>query len=163
MDVASTLFLNQPVPGESLAVKSGSYPYENPPLLNSPIETMDFLLEGYYENNQKDTTMKMIDAGVTLEYLVDAITTGLFINGIATVDVVEIIKPAFLLQLLADARDENIKDIKIFNNAKQNEFSDDDFSVVYQELRSEETPMTEMEMIEEPMPEQGSFLDMETS
>ena len=60
-------------------------------------------------------------------------------------------------------KDENIKDIKIFNNAKQNEFSDDDFSVVYQELRSEETPMTEMEMIEEPMPEQGSFLDMETS
>jgi len=162
MDMAANLFMDQPVPGESLTTKSGTYPYENPPLINSSPDAMEYILNIYEAGDNEEIFMKMISAGITIEYLADVITKCAFMNGIFTVDIAEIIKPALVLQMLADARDAGISNPKIFNDAQTNEFSSDQYMALHQELRGEEAMMQEapMEPIPEPIPE-GSFLDME--
>ena len=74
MDMAANLFMDQPVPGESLTTKSGTYPYENPPLINSSPDAMEYILNIYEAGDNEEIFMKMISAGITIEYLADVIT-----------------------------------------------------------------------------------------
>ena len=157
---ATKYLLNLPTPGESLTVESGAYPYENPPLLDSTSEGMKYIMDQYYNNNIEEEILKLIIAGVNIEYLADIIVKSAFMNGIFTVDVAEILKPALLLHMLADARDAGVEKIKIFSDANVLKVSDKQFIDIYEDLREEE----EEEIIEEtPLPEiaEGSFLDME--
>ena len=164
MDTSET-FLNQPIPGEAMASKLGKYPFDNPPLIVSPGEALQYVLEGYLSNNTSDEVLKLIIAGVTLETIVNIIVKMGFMEGTFTVDVAEIIKPALLLHLLADARDAGVKDIRIMNDSNMTEISPEDFMDIKKELRGEEMPeMSQIPEIPEmtEMPEMtGSFLDME--
>ena len=167
MEIADQVFTNQAVPGESLTVEAGAYPYENPPLIDNVTEAWGYILKIYNQGNNRDTLLKMVSAGLPLEYISGIVTTSAFINGIYTVDVAEILKPAFLLQLLADARDKNIFKPKIFNNAEIIDFEASQYIDVLEELRPEEYNMLSSEVyIDEPEllleeEEEGSFLDME--
>ena len=137
------VFLNQPIPGESMVSELGKYPFDNPPEITSPVEAMNVILKSYLADNTS----------------------------------AEIIKPALLLHLLADARDAGVEDIRILNDSNVSEISPEDFMSIKNELRGEEVPdmddMEGMEVLEgleglgvpEGMPEgpemTGSFLDME--
>jgi hypothetical protein len=164
MDTSET-FLNQPVPGEAMASELGKYPFDNPPLIVSPGEALQYVLDGYLSNNASDEILKLVIAGVTLEAIVNILVKTGFMEGSFTVDVAEIIKPALLLHLLADARDAGVKDIRIMNDSNMPEISPEDFIDIKKELRGEEMPeMSQIPEIPEmtEMPEMtGSFLDME--
>ena len=171
------VFLNQPIPGESMVSELGKYPFDNPPEITSPVEAMSYVLKSYLADNTSEEILKLVIAGVTLESLVNMIVKTGFMEGIFTVDVAEIIKPALLLHLLADARDAGVEDIRILNDSNVSEISPEDFMSIKNELRGEEVPdmddMEGMEVLEgleglgvpEGMPEgpemTGSFLDME--
>ena len=161
----SEMMLNQPVPGEAMASELGKYPFDNPPLIVSPGEALQYLLDGYLSSNTSEEILKLIIAGVTLEVIANLFVKMGFMEGIFTVDVAEIIKPALLLHLLADARDAGVKDIRIMNDSNMPEISPEDFMSIKKELRGEEMPeMPEITVIPEmtEMPEMtGSFLDME--
>jgi len=161
----SEMMLNQPVPGEAMASELGKYPFDNPPLIVSPGEALQYLLDGYLSSNTSEEILKLIIAGVTLEVIANLFVKMGFMEGIFTVDVAEIIKPALLLHLLADARDAGVKDIRIMNDSNMPEISPEDFMVIKKELRGEEMPeMPEITVMPEmtEMPEiTGSFLDME--
>jgi len=161
----SEMMLNQPVPGEAMASELGKYPFDNPPLIVSPGEALQYLLDGYLSSNTSEEILKLIIAGVTLEVIANLFVKMGFMEGIFTVDVAEIIKPALLLHLLADARDAGVKDIRIMNDSNIPEISPEDFMSIKKELRGEEMPeMPEITVIPEmtEMPEMtGSFLDME--
>ena len=159
---ASEMFLNQPIPGEAITNELGKYPFDSPPLIASPVEALQYILDSYLSNNISDEILKLIIAGVTLESIVNIIVKTGFMEGMFTIDVAEIIKPAFLLYLLADARDAGVKDIRILNDSNMPEISPEDFMAIKKELRGDE--MEEMPEIPEmtEMPEMtGSFLDME--
>ena len=159
----SEMILNQPIPGESMTNELGKYPFDSPPLTASPVEAMDSILKSYLENNTSEEVLKLVIAGVTLEAIVNMIVKVGFMEGGFTMDVAEIIKPALLLHLLADARDAGVKDIRILNDSNVSEISPEDFMNMKKELRGEEMPIMEdiPEMTEMPeMP--GSFLDMES-
>ena len=167
MDTSET-FLNQAVPGEAMASELGKYPFDNPPLIVSPGESLQYVLDGYLSNNASDEILKLVIAGVTLEAIANILVKTGFMEGTFTVDVAEIIKPALLLHLLADARDAGVKDIRIMNDSSLPEISPEDFMVIKKELRGEEVPelldMPEITVMPEmtEMPEMtGSFLDME--
>jgi hypothetical protein len=130
--------LNNTIPGESLTVKAGKYPYENPPLLNTASEAMDFIMDNYHNRNLDKEILKLIVAGVTIEYLANIIVKLGFVEGIFTVDAAEIIKPAVILQLLADARDAGVQDIRIFSDAEDTKIADEDFINIYKEFRGED-------------------------
>ena len=124
-------------------------------------------MDTYNANNTSEQILKMIMAGLTIEYIVNVIIKSGFIEGVYTVDVAEILKPALTLQFLADARDAGVENIKIMNDSSIPEFSDTDYINLKQELRPE--TLDTMAIVEEPlimdeqiMPEeQSSFLDME--
>ena len=85
-----------------------------------------------------------------------------FAEGIFTVDVAEIIKPALLLHLLADARDAGVENIKIMNDSNIYELPPEDFVNIKNELRADEMEeMPEMTELPEIPEDTGSFLDME--
>ena len=62
----SEMMLNQPVPGEAMASELGKYPFDNPPLIVSPGEALQYLLDSYLSNNTAEEILKLIIAGVTL-------------------------------------------------------------------------------------------------
>ena len=164
MDASDMLF-NQAVPGESMANELGKYPFDNPPLIVSPVEALQYIIDGYLSSNTSDEILKLIIAGITLESLVNMFVKTGFMEGNFTVDVAEIIKPALLLYLLAEARDAGVKDIRILNDSNIPEISPEDFTIIKNELRGDEMEeMPEMPEIPEmtETPEMtGSFLDME--
>tara|TARA_R110000751_G_scaffold92889_3_gene181570 strand:- start:1423 stop:1974 length:552 start_codon:yes stop_codon:yes gene_type:complete len=178
----SNLYFNKAVPGEAITSTPGKYPFNQPPLLVSPVESMEHVLNSYLSGNNAEEVLKLIIAGVTLESLANMIVKTFFMEGTFTVDVAEIIKPAIVLHLLADARDEGVKNIRIMNDSNISELSPEDFISIRNELRGDEMEEEEMlEMSDIPempemseMPEmpgleglpdmsdsEGSFLDME--
>jgi|TARA_R110000737_G_scaffold298959_1_gene305773 hypothetical protein len=169
----SNLHFNKAVPGEAITNTPGQYPFNQAPLLVSPVESMEHVLNSYLSGNNAEEVLKLIIAGVTLEMLANVIVKSYFMEGTFTVDVAEIIKPAIVLHLLADARDAGVKNIRIMNDSNVSELSPEDFVSIKNELRGDEMEEEEMPEIPE-MPEMtemsemsempdsvGSFLDME--
>ena len=169
----SNLHFNKAVPGEAITNTPGQYPFNQAPLLVSPVESMEHVLNSYLSGNNAEEVLKLIIAGVTLEMLANVIVKSYFMEGTFTVDVAEIIKPAIVLHLLADARDAGVKNIRIMNDSNISELSPEDFVSIKNELRGDEMEEEEMPEIPE-MPEMtemsemsempdsvGSFLDME--
>ena len=163
----SNLYFNKAVPGEAITSTPGKYPFNQPPLLVSPVESMEHVLNSYLSGNNAEEVLKLIIAGVTLEMLANVIVKSYFMEGTFTVDVAEIIKPAIVLHLLADARDAGVKNIRIMNDSNVSELSPEDFVSIKNELRGDEMEEEEMPEITEmsemsEMPDSvGSFLDME--
>jgi len=153
----SKMFLNEPIPGEAMAQKLGKYPFDNPPVMASPVDAMEYMLESYLSNNMQDEVLKLILAGITIEFLVNMMVKIAFMNGMITVDIAEIIKPALLLHMLADARDAGVKNIKILDDSTMPEVSSEDFIDIRDELRADEMVEIELELPED----SESFLDME--
>ena len=156
MDMSKAL-LNQPIPGESMTHTLGKYPFDNPPQIPSPVDAIQFILENYLSNTNSDEVLKLIMAGVTLEAISNMIIKMYYIEGIITFDVAEIIKPVFLLHMLADARDAGVKNIKILDDSNILEVSPEDFINIRNELRADEMVEIEIELPED----SESFLDME--
>tara|TARA_R110002020_G_scaffold355014_4_gene567780 strand:+ start:563 stop:1039 length:477 start_codon:yes stop_codon:yes gene_type:complete len=156
MDITQGI-LNQPIPGESMSHKLGKYPFDNPPEIPSPVDAMQYLLENYLSNNNSDEVLKLIMAGVTLEALSNMIVKSFYMEGVITFDVAEIIKPAFMLHLLADARDAGVEDIRILNDTSISEMSPQDFFDIKRGLRGDEIQTEPIEQVEDT----ESFLDME--
>ena len=156
MDITQGI-LNQPIPGESMSHKLGKYPFDNPPEITSPVDAMQYLLENYLSNNNSDEVLKLIMAGVTLEALSNMIVKSFYMEGVITFDVAEIIKPAFMLHLLADARDAGVEDIRILNDTSISEMSPQDFFDIKRGLRGDEIQTEPIEQVEDT----ESFLDME--
>ena len=156
MDITQGI-LNQPIPGESMSHKLGKYPFDNPPEIPSPVDAMQYLLENYLSNNNSDEVLKLIMAGVTLEALSNMIVKSFYMEGVITFDVAEIIKPAFMLHLLADARDAGVEDIRILNDTSISEMSPQDFFDIKRGLRGDEIQTEPIEQDEDT----ESFLDME--
>ena len=178
----SNLHFNKAVPGEAITNTPGQYPFNQAPLLVSPVESMEHVLNSYLSGNNAEEVLKLIIAGVTLEMLANVIVKSYFMEGTFTVDVAEIIKPAIVLHLLADARDAGVKNIRIMNDSNVSELSPEDFVSIKNELRGDEmeeeempempempeipemsemSEMTEMSEISEMPDSVGSFLDME--
>ena len=169
----SNLHFNKAVPGEAITNTPGQYPFNQAPLLVSPVESMEHVLNSYLSGNNSEEVLKLIIAGVTLETLANMIVKTFFMEGTFTVDIAEIIKPALVLHLLADARDAGVKNIRIMNDSNVPEISPEEFIAMRNELRGDE--IEEEEMVEmSGMPEmpgleglpdmpdsEGSFLDME--
>lgn len=134
MDISQHL-MNLPVAGESLTAPVGAYPYENPPLINSASESMEFIMNNYRDRDLDEEVLKMAIAGVPLEYTANIMVKMGFVEGIFTADVAQIITPAVMLHLLADAREAGVENIKIFTDADKPKVKDKDFIDIYDSFR----------------------------
>ena len=98
---------NVSIPGESLAEPKGN------------------ILDTHYNPVTFGNVTKSLSAGVPIELIVDIVVFAGFMEGKYTVDVAELIKPAFFLNLIADARDTGIEPVLFLNIEGPEEMSPD--------------------------------------
>tara|TARA_R110002020_G_scaffold473777_2_gene703571 strand:- start:5574 stop:6149 length:576 start_codon:yes stop_codon:yes gene_type:complete len=128
---------NVSIPGEGLTEKLGDRPYEQPPEYDSPVDALNFVLKQYYQPVTFKNIVSNISVGTPLETIVDVLTFSGFAGGKYTVDVAELMKPALLLNLIADARDLNIEPIILSKDTSPQEMNPDDFVAAMQAQRPE--------------------------
>jgi len=94
-----------PIPGQSLTVEPGSVPWEQPPQYASVEEALGFYLEMFDDEDVLDDLMFMPQADLSLEAIVDFITSASVMNGKHTLDVKVLIAPVIheYLKTLFDA------------------------------------------------------------
>ena len=133
----SQFIMNQPIPGESMTSELGKYPHDNPPLISSASDSINYVMDTYRERGMDEEVFKMSLAGVPLEYIANVVVKMGFIEGLYTADVAEIIKPAVILHLLADVRDSGGEDTRIFSDAKETKMNDNDFMTIFNNRQGE--------------------------
>ena len=147
-----TPLFNVSTPGESWTEPLGKHPYEQPPEFNTPKEALNFILDKYYHPVTFSNVVKVLSTGVSIELIVDTLVFTGFLQGKYTVDVAELIKPAFFLNLIADARDTGIEPVLFLNIEGPEEMSPDAFMDVMKEFRPEKHAML-MENAQNPVQE----------
>lgn len=143
---------NVSIPGESLTEPKGKWPYEKPAEYASPIDAFKYILDTHYDPVTFGNVTKSLSAGVPIELIVDIVVFAGFMEGKFTVDVAELIKPAFFLNLIADARDSGIEPVLFMNIEGPEEMSPDAFMDVMKEFRPEKHAML-MENAQNPVQE----------
>ena len=128
---------NVSVPGESLTQPQGNRPYEKPAEFDKPVDAFNNILETYYNPVTFGNVTKSLSAGVPIEFIVDIIVFSGFMSGKYTVDVAELIKPAFFLNILADSRDAGIDPILFSTMEGPGEMNPADFVNIMKEMRPE--------------------------
>jgi|GEM_PF-4189407 hypothetical protein len=180
-----TAFIAGSVPGASLTgdLKDpekgtlGKYPWETPPELPSPIDSLQYLLDKQSEPENNANLMKLLLAGIPVEAIARTATFMGYMEGLWTPDIAEIILTPLMLHLLADGIEAQVNP-RIFNDIPDDgisqetvlelmeDFDPESLAVIEQDSQQErQTMLLEEEVDEEEEElaelEMGSFLDIE--
>ena len=85
--------LRAPIPGMSLTQEVGGNPWQQPPLYNTPAESLAFYFKKMDNPDVVDDMMFTLSHGFPLSLLVDSLTSAGVMNGFHTVDVKMLISP----------------------------------------------------------------------
>lgn len=85
--------LMAPIPGQSLTHEPGSVPWENPPQYNTPEESLGFYFEALEDEEKLDDLIFLTQLGVSLQEIVNWITSLGVMEGKHTFDVKVLIMP----------------------------------------------------------------------
>lgn len=69
-DRMGEMSITRPIPGESLTIPPGKYPYERPAQFHDPKEAFDVLVEKFLEPRNFNTVVAVLEAGMPLDILV---------------------------------------------------------------------------------------------
>jgi len=111
-------------PGTGLTDEPGKWPWERPPVYADPDDAIDYIEEKISDEGTKDSLMKMMMAGITVEELVDQFSFKGFMAGYYSPDVAELIKPAIGLLLYDMALEEGIEPQMFLDSQEEEELSD---------------------------------------
>tara|TARA_R100000234_G_scaffold114357_1_gene89459 strand:- start:13 stop:492 length:480 start_codon:yes stop_codon:yes gene_type:complete len=97
--------LRGPIPGMSLTQEPGNMPWENPPELNTLQEVMEFFLEKTFDTEVENIILPVLEEGVSIETITDAICTSGTMNGRFSLDLAFLVNPYVreLLRYMADS------------------------------------------------------------
>lgn len=73
--------LTRPIPGESLTVRPGKFPYERPAQFTNPEEAVDHLIEKFLEPRTFNAIVAILDAGAPLDLVVTSLIRHAFEEG----------------------------------------------------------------------------------
>tara|TARA_R100001369_G_scaffold91571_1_gene133213 strand:- start:570 stop:1097 length:528 start_codon:yes stop_codon:yes gene_type:complete len=93
-----------PTPGQSLTTEPGGRPWENPPRYTEPVEVLDFYADKLLNPDRSARLMEVLETGIPLTDLIDAITLGGVMQGEHTVDTGILVAPHLysIITTLAD-------------------------------------------------------------
>lgn len=114
------------IPGQSLTREPGEYPFEQPARIDNPVEAVDTLLQKLNEPSNLNSLLNLVDAGISIESIVRAITFSAFTDGMITVDTAELSNPILILEVLAIAKKAGISDSRILNSYPEDAVSMED-------------------------------------
>ena len=92
---------NGPIPGESLTVEPGNYPWEQPPLHADPMDALEYHMEQLTDETVTDNVLGMLDLGVPASLVANTMLSSAVMNGIHSVDVKMLLKPILMMQIKA--------------------------------------------------------------
>ena len=174
----STKFLAASVPGASLTGDFqdgkkgllGKYPWETPPEINSIMDAFNFISDQKNKNSNKKNTLEIMYAGVPAEAISRTLAFKGFVEGLWTPDISELLIIPIMLDLVADAKDDNFT-AQIFNDYQDDKVSENTVldlmetlkPETFKEIKDEADMLSRMPVQNEEIPEviTGSFLDME--
>jgi len=89
----SPRFLEAPIPGMSLTTEPGNRPWENPPMLVTAQDAADFYSERLLDEETQDFIVAALDQGLSVDVLVEQLTTSAVMEGYHTIDISVLIAP----------------------------------------------------------------------
>jgi len=97
--------LQGPIPGMSLVTEPGNRPWENPAMLTTVSEAIDFYTEKLLDEDADDLILLSVDNMLSVEVIADFLTTSGTMNGIHSLDVAFLVNPVVreLIMYVADS------------------------------------------------------------
>ena len=87
------MLTERPIPGQSLTTESGSSPYERPPETIDAIDALDIHLDNLNDSETMESVANILESGVDLVSMTEAILRSAVLEGIHNVDVSILIAP----------------------------------------------------------------------
>lgn len=101
------LFMSGPIPGMSLTGTPRNVPWENPPMLATVEDAINYYSEKLLDPETEDSIIDVLDNKLDIETIADHLITSSVMNGIHSLDVGVLINPVVreLVMLVADSTD----------------------------------------------------------
>lgn len=100
-------FLTGPIPGASLTTEPGNRPWENPPQFTTVQEAADFYAQRILDEDTQDLVVSTLDQGISVDIIVEQLTTAAVMEGYHSIDVSVLIAPIVreLIMYIGDIND----------------------------------------------------------
>ena len=119
----STDPFDRPVPGQSLTGEPNKWAWEKPPQMTNVDEALVFVMEKIQNSPPTQKTYdKIITMGMPIESITNTIALGGFIEGLWSVDVLELLKPPLMASLMLYAEEKQLPFVP-FNNDKPADYN----------------------------------------
>lgn len=99
--------LGAAVPGMSLTTEPGNRPWESPPKINTVEDAIAYYSERLFDSENVEMVLDPLVQGVSIESIVDVLTTSSVMNGIHSLDIGFIISPVIseMLRYVAESHE----------------------------------------------------------
>tara|TARA_R110002110_G_scaffold382530_2_gene593753 strand:- start:85 stop:588 length:504 start_codon:yes stop_codon:yes gene_type:complete len=96
-----------PTPGQSLTTEPGNRPWETPAQLTEPADVLDFYAGKILQPEQSARLMEVLETGIPVNDIVDAITLGGVMQGVHSIDLAVLVSKNLynIIVALADKLD----------------------------------------------------------
>ena len=114
---------DRPVPGQSLTGEPNKWAWEKPPQMTNVDEALIFVMDKLQNSPQTQKNYdKIITMGMPIESITNTIALGGFIEGLWSVDVLELLKPPLMASLMLYAEEKQLPFVP-FNNDKPADYN----------------------------------------
>ena len=93
-------YIDGPIAGQSLTFELGNRPWQNPPQFNTVEETLEYYIPRFLDSNISEQLMDVIEMGIPLTTIANAMQTGGVMQGYHTLDVGILVIPV-LVEMMA--------------------------------------------------------------
>ena len=114
---------DRPVPGQSLTGEPNKWAWEKPPQMTNVDEALVFVMDKLQNSPETQKNYdKIITMGMPIESITNTIALGGFIEGLWSVDVLELLKPPLMASLMLYAEEKQLPFVP-FNNDKPADYN----------------------------------------
>ena len=114
---------DRPVPGQSLTGEPNKWAWEKPPQMPNVDEALVFVMDKLQNSPETQKNYdKIITMGMPIESITNTIALGGFIEGLWSVDVLELLKPPLMASLMLYAEEKQLPFVP-FNNDKPADYN----------------------------------------
>lgn len=97
--MATPTVFDGPIPGQSLTDEPKNAPWENPPVHADPLDAFEHYMKKLVDPQVQDNFIDMVDLGLPISVVADAMLSKGVMDGIHSVDVKLLLKPYLTMQL----------------------------------------------------------------
>ena len=101
--------MDYPIAGQGMTAELGSRPWQNPPQFTTVEETLEYYIPRFLDSDISEQLMDVIEMGIPLTTIANAMQTGGVMQGLHTIDVGMLAIPVIIEMLAYIAEDAGIE------------------------------------------------------